>query len=68
MIQDLDANERQLLANLLRTSGRDPRSLRAVLQSEPGARDRPAGPRLARKPAHAANAHAVDNTDGPSAR
>lgn len=34
MIQDIDANERQLLANLLRASGRDPEGFRAVLQSD----------------------------------
>ena len=34
MIQDIDTNERQLLANLLRASGRDPGSFRAVLQSD----------------------------------
>ena len=34
MIQDLHPNERQLLANLLRASGRDPESFRAELQSD----------------------------------
>ena len=34
MIQDIDPNERQLLANLLRASGRDPESFQAVLQSD----------------------------------
>lgn len=34
MIQDIDPNERQLLANLLRASGRDPESFHAVLQSD----------------------------------
>lgn len=100
MIQDLDANERQLLANLLRASGRDPRSFRAVLQSDclvrvTGPRGTacyprdawftrfsrhldksffdpvvppPSGPRLARKSASAASAHAVANDVGPGAR
>lgn len=34
MIQDIDANERQALANLLRASGRDPGSFRVELQSD----------------------------------
>lgn len=34
MIQDIDPQERQLLANLLRASGRDPESFQAVLQSD----------------------------------
>jgi hypothetical protein len=34
VIQDIDPNERQLLANLLRASGRDPDSFHAVLQSD----------------------------------
>ncbi|WP_427911335.1 hypothetical protein ACPWT1_11580 [Ramlibacter sp. MMS24-I3-19] len=85
MIQDLDPNESQLLANLLRASGRDPGSFRAELQSDSLVRvtgprgtafyprdswftrfsrhlDKsffdavvppPAGPRMARKRAHA---------------
>lgn len=34
MIHDIDSNERQLLANLLLASGRDPETFRAVLQSD----------------------------------
>ena len=43
MIQDIDSNERQLLANLLRASGRDPESFQAVLQ--PDGLVRVSGPR-----------------------
>jgi hypothetical protein len=34
VIQDIHQNERQLLANLLRASGRDPDSFTAVLQAD----------------------------------
>jgi hypothetical protein len=34
VIRDIDTNERQLLANLLRASGRDPGSFHAELQSD----------------------------------
>ncbi|MFL6693813.1 MAG: hypothetical protein ACJ8GO_12730 [Ramlibacter sp.] len=34
MIKDINQNERQLLANLLRASGRDPESFSAVVQAD----------------------------------
>jgi hypothetical protein len=34
VIKDINQNERQLLANLLRASGRDPGSFTAVVQSD----------------------------------